>query len=93
MRNPSKNPVTTCERLCWRSTMRAEPTMPESSVSQQNHQMGLKKKSREKPMTAPVTPPMAAECVDIFHQILMTAQVTCMTSAVMRMLPMMCGMR
>lgn len=39
----------------------------------------------------PVTAPIAAECVEIFHHIFITAQTSCITNATISMLLMKCG--
>lgn len=73
---PRKKPAVTCISECWRKIMRLEPTTPETRTARQNHQMGLKLSIIEKATNAPKTPPMAAVCVEIFHQTLMMAHNT-----------------
>ena len=88
---PTRYPVTTCERVCCLRITRLVPTSPASKRMRQIHQVGLKLKISAKAMTAPVTPPMAAEWVEIFHQRLMMAQVSCIISEATTMLPTKCG--
>ena len=69
-------PTTTCDSECCRRIMRLVPTAPESTITKQNHHIGLKVKIMANASKAPATPPIAAEWVDIFHHILMSAQTT-----------------
>ena len=85
---PTRYPVTTCERVCCLRITRLVPTSPASKRMRQIHQVGLKLKISAKAMTAPVTPPMAAEWVEIFHHTLMMAQMICMDKAARSTTPM-----
>ena len=67
--------------------------MPETSRVKQSHHTGLKAKSIENAMSAPVTPPMAAVWVEIFHHTLTMAHTIWMSSAAMRMRAIKLGMR
>ena len=82
---PSKKPVVTCASECWRRIMRLVPTAPAMMSTRQSHHVGSKLNISEKATNAPVTPPSPAECVDIFHHLLIRAQTICMTSAAMSM--------
>lgn len=88
---PVRNPTVICDRLCWRSIMRLLPTTPAKTKHTQSHIEGLNMNISENAMTAPVTPPVAAEWVDIFHQTFIMAQTICMRSAAMSMLIMKWG--
>ena len=45
----------------------------------------------EKAITAPVVPPIAAVCVEIFHQLFIIAPNICIANAATTMLDMKCG--
>ena len=49
-------------------------TNPETKMAKQSHQTGLKEKIVEYANNAPMTPPEPAECVLIFHFILIRMQ-------------------
>ena len=57
---PTRKPVTTCDRLCWRKIIRELPTMPAMMRIKQNHHNGLKVNNMEKAIKAPAKPPIAA---------------------------------
>ena len=82
---PTRNPATTCQSECWRSIMRLVPTSPPTINTKQSHHTGLNMKRKAKAIKPPATPPMAAECVEIFHQTLISAQTTCTTRAATNM--------
>lgn len=82
------NPVSTCDRLCWRSIILLVPTIPARIRTIHNHQMGLNAKISAKANNAPVTPPIAAVCVETFHHTLIRAQSIWMTRAAMRIMVM-----
>ena len=84
-------PATTCDSECCRNIMRLVPTVPAKTRMTQNHHSGLKAKSMENATKAPSNPPIAAVCVEIFHQTFTTAHTTCMSNAATRMLAMNCG--
>ena len=44
---PTKKPIKTCERECWRKIMRAVPTIPAKRMTRESHQVGLKEKPIE----------------------------------------------
>ena len=72
--------------------MRLVPTMPAMTKMRQSHQTGLKSRYSAKANSAPATPPMAAVCVEIFHQTLMSAQTICTSKPATTMAPMKWGM-
>ena len=39
--SPTKNPPATSFNVCWRTMMRAEPSMPASRMKAQSHPVGL----------------------------------------------------
>lgn len=78
---PKKNPDVTCSNECCLRIILLLPTMPETMSVRQSHHIGLKLNSNEKAIKEPVTPPIAAVCVDIFHHTLMIAHRICMISA------------
>ena len=78
---PKKNPDVTCSNECCLRIILLLPTKPETMSVRQSHHIGLKLKSSEKAIKEPVTPPIAAVCVDIFHHTLMIAHRICMISA------------
>ena len=82
---PTRNPATTCQSECWRSIMRLVPTNPPTINTKQSHQTGLNMKRKAKAISPPATPPMAAVCVEIFHQTLISAHTTCTTRAATNM--------
>ena len=84
--NPKQKPISTCDRLCWRNIILLVPTIPPRINTRHSHHIGLKEKICENASNAPVTPPMAAEWVETFHQIFMNAHSICMTKAVTRMM-------
>ena len=59
--------------------------------TKQSHHVGLNIKRKENAINAPATPPIAAEWVEIFHQMLITAQSTCIISAAIRIRAMKWG--
>ena len=87
-KKPMSHATTICDSVCWRNIMRLVPTMPEINTTKENHQIGLKVNRKAKASNAPATPPMAASCIETFHQTLMRAQTTCINTAATRMLPM-----
>ena len=89
--SPRKKPDVTCSSECCRRIILLLPTIPETMRVRQSHHIGSKLSSREKAISEPVTPPMAAVWVEIFHYTLMTAQRICITSATMSMDVSMCG--
>ena len=78
---PKKNPDVTCSNECCLRIILLLPTTPETMSVRQSHHIGLKLNSNEKAIKEPVTPPIAAVCVDIFHHTLMIAHRICMISA------------
>ncbi len=80
-RSPMRNPPATSPRVCRRSSVRLVPTMPARSMRAHIHHRGLKPKMNENAITAPVVPPIAAVCVDIFHQWFIMAHGICMAIA------------
>ena len=78
---PKKNPDVTCSNECCLRIILLLPTKPETMSVRQSHHIGLKLNSNEKAIKEPVTPPIAAVCVDIFHHTLMIAHRICMISA------------
>ena len=86
--NPTKKPVTTCKRLCCLRIMRLDPTTPATNMTRQSHHVGSNWKSMANESNAPVTPPIAAVCVDTFHQTLISAQIIWIASADTRILLM-----
>ena len=78
---PKKNPDVTCSNECCLRIILLLPTKPETMSVRQSHHIGLKLNSSEKAIKEPVTPPIAAVCVDIFHHTLMIAHRICMISA------------
>lgn len=85
---PKTKPLTTSLRECCLSIIRLVPTIPANMMTRQSHHTGLKANISEKAISPPVTPPMAAMCVDIFMNIFVTAHAICTTRAAIRMLPM-----
>ena len=81
---PKKNPDVTCSNECCLRIILLLPTIPETMSVRQSHHIGLKLNSNEKAIKEPVTPPIAAVCVDIFHHTLMIAQRICITNATIR---------
>ena len=73
---PTRKPVVTCDNVCCRKIMRLVPTIPPNIRVIHNHHVGLKAKIKANANNAPATPPMAAVCVEIFHQTLIIAQIT-----------------
>ena len=71
---PKKKPDATCSNECCLRIILLLPTKPETMSVRQSHHIGLKLNSSEKAIKEPVTPPIAAVCVDIFHHTLMIAQ-------------------
>ena len=82
---PNRNPATTCSKVCFLSTILLVPTSPPMRMTMHIHHTGLKENILEKAMMAPNTPPMAAECTQMCHHLLMMAQSICMTIAEMMM--------
>ena len=78
---PKKKPDATCSNECCLRIILLLPTKPETMSVRQSHHIGLKLNSSEKASREPVTPPIAAVCVDIFHHTLMIAHRICMISA------------
>ena len=78
---PKKNPDVTCSNECCLRIILLLPTKPETVSVRQSHHIGLKLNSSEKAISDPVTPPIAAVCVDIFHHTLIIAQRICITNA------------
>ena len=89
---PTINPTITCARVCCRSIIRLVPTTPPIITTTDSHHDGLKMKMCEKAIIAPATPPIAAECVEIFQWMFIMAHTICMNSAAIRIVPMKCGM-
>ena len=88
---PRRNPHTTCAKVCCLNIIRLDPTSPPSSITNVSHQMGLKLKINAKAMTPPVTPPIAAVWVEIFHHTLTSAHNICTTNAATSIEVMICG--
>ena len=78
---PKKKPDATCSNECCLRIILLLPTKPETMSVRQSHHIGLKLNSSEKAIKEPVTPPIAAVCVDIFHHTLMIAHRICIISA------------
>ena len=85
---PTRNPVITCVSVCCLNSILLVPTIPPIMRKMQNQTSGLKLKRMEKASNAPSNPPIAAECVEIFHHTLMTAHTTCINNAATRILAM-----
>lgn len=83
--SPRKKPAVTCSKECCLRIILLDPTKPETTIVRHSHHIGLKLNNNEKAIKEPVTPPIAALCVDIFHHTLITAQSICMIRATMRM--------
>jgi hypothetical protein len=88
---PRKKPDVTCSKECCLRIILLLPTIPETISVRHSHHIGSKLYINEKAIKEPVTPPIAAVCVDIFHHILMMAQSICMTRATMSIEVSMCG--
>ncbi len=80
------NPISTWDRLCCFKIILLVPTIPDTRSTRQSHQVGLKVNISAKARSAPATPPIAAECVDIFHQMLTNAQTIWMVRAATKMM-------
>ena len=65
--------------------------IPAKMMRKQSHHNGLNPKIREKANKAPVVPPMAAVCVEIFHQLFIIAPSICIANAATTMLDMKWG--
>ena len=65
--------------------------IPAKMMRKHSHHNGLKPKMCEKAITAPVVPPIAAVCVEIFHQLFIIAPNICIANAATTMLDMKCG--
>ena len=88
---PKKKPDATCSNECCLRIILLLPTMPETVSVRQSHHIGLKLNNNEKASREPVTPPIAAVWVDIFHHTLMIAQRICITNATISIDVSMCG--
>jgi hypothetical protein len=65
--------------------------IPAKMMRKQSHQRGLNPKICEKANKAPVVPPIAAVCVEIFHQWFIIAPNICIAKAATTMLDIKCG--
>ena len=85
---PVMKPIHTSNRVCWRNIILLVPTNPAIKKSRKSHHVGLKVKRNENAITLPITPPIAAECVEIFQRRFISAQTTCTASAAIITVPM-----
>ena len=71
--SPTKNPPATSFNVCWRTMMRAEPSMPASRMKAQSHPVGLNWKIKLYESNPPTIMPLLAVWVLIFHLMLISA--------------------
>ena len=71
---PRKKPDVTCSKVCCLRIILLLPTIPETISVRHSHHIGSKLYNNEKAIKEPVTPPIAAVCVDIWtkHTMLLT---------------------
>lgn len=90
---PTSVPTPTWGNVCWRNTMRLEPTAPAMTIVRHSHHVGSNENCSEKASSAPITPPAAAEWVLILNQLFIIVHTSCMASAPTSMPFMKCGIR
>lgn len=85
---PTKKPPATSFKVCCRTMIRAEPSIPDKRMKMHNEVMGLKLKIKLYDSSPPTIMPLLAMWVLIFHLKLTSVQII-MQMRVAAMMPLM----